>query len=329
MNTTNTDNSKNSNKGIITLLLMTLFVSAVGCSTPSNSSAVSNVVPRLNPNLSIRHTASASHGGFEVQGVKLAKYMKQHRAVLFGATSLKVVRAKVGQNGEPLVYFSATASAQDRQSVKFGAVTPITADGYFLTANHNFNESMEYSLIMAENGNASIKSIRIVWQNPETDMALIKADIKTSNFYRWAQEKQPAQEPVMVASTKGHPTRGNLITRIPNLENASDSSYEILHDSLVIGGDSGSPLVNLRGELLGVNVASLTWKTKTNPEGIMISKAVRPSVNQIQTLVNDDRSQTPQTEMTIRLASFQSDLDDLNNIADIDVQLVSGVKSLR
>ena len=172
----------------------------------------------------------------------------------------------------------------------FAAAVPIAEDGYFLTAGHVVNDASSLVLIRyfePENAEAKLQklSIRIVWQPPpslplrsstgmEMDDPLLGSDIaivhaKGDSLAPFTMISQPPQidEPIVIAGWPiGHPgvarmAAGRVLSVIERDPVGDAPAYAIIgHDAPTVRGDSGGPVLDRQGKLIGVNSAG-GWST--------------------------------------------------------------------
>ena len=246
----------------------------------------------------------------------LAKQLHRKRTILFGTTALNIVATDTDSKGDAVVYFLPNENKHDRQTIKFGSVTPITQDGYFLTADHNLDQANNYSIIHSAKNETHKKQVRVIWRDTQSDLALIHADINTPDFYRWSTQDLAKNDQVLVSATKGKPSPGTLLTDIKGNYHPDYEAQVVLHNGRVIPGDSGSPLVDGAGQLVGINVASMSH----------ISKAVRPAIANIEALIEADRTGS-EPNYTFENSDLVSD-DARNHVEFIDVKVTPVSRTL-
>lgn len=144
-----------------------------------------------------------------------------------------------------------------RAQMGTGSGVIINADGYIITNNHVINNSDELSVTL--NNNKTYKA-EIVGSDPKTDIALlkIKAD-EDLPFVTFADSDQAkigewvlaVGNPFNLTSTV---TAGIISAKSRDLSGTSSQSF-IQTDAAVNPGNSGGALVNVRGELIGINTA--------------------------------------------------------------------------
>ena len=145
----------------------------------------------------------------------------------------------------------------------------LTADGEVLTNNHVIDGSTEISVVVISTGKRY--KAQVVGTNPTADVALIKLDgasglstIKTGDSSKVA-EGDPIVAMGNAGGTGGEPTvvsgsvagLGRTITASDeNGQNAERLSNLIQVQADIQAGESGGPLINAKGEVIGMNTAA-------------------------------------------------------------------------
>ncbi|MEM1085450.1 MAG: serine protease [Verrucomicrobiota bacterium] len=174
-----------------------------------------------------------------------------------------------------------------------GSAVPITHDGYFITADHVLAQSSERNVfvIYGRSGKLGATRARIVWRSPGSDLAVIHAPIATPQFYRWSPPREwlPIATPVMHAgiATGFKSPSGKLITGIPP-ESGFSGARRFKHDIPLEPGDSGGPVVDSRGLLVGVNSA-VEFLVPLETAFFIESEANRPNVGKLMAMIARDR----------------------------------------
>jgi len=141
-----------------------------------------------------------------------------------------------------------------------GSGVIISPDGYVLTNNHVIRESDEIAVLIEKR---SYKA-KIVGSDPKTDLAVIK--IEASNLPVARLGDSDALEVGELVLAVGSPfslqlahsvTAGIVSGKGRTQVGVGDIDYEdfIQTDAAINPGNSGGALVNLRGELVGINTA--------------------------------------------------------------------------
>ena len=147
-----------------------------------------------------------------------------------------------------------------RPRVGSGSGVIISNDGYIITNNHVIKDAAKLEVVL--NDNRSYEAT-IIGTDPNTDLALIKIDEKNlpaillgnSDEIRVGQWVLAVGNPFNLNSTV---TAGIVSAKGRNIniinEKSAIESF-IQTDAAINPGNSGGALVNLRGELVGINTA--------------------------------------------------------------------------
>jgi len=153
-----------------------------------------------------------------------------------------------------------------------------TSDGYVITNNHVVAGADDDGIKVMLNDRREY-SAKLVGSDENTDLAVLKidaenlpvADFGDSDNLRVGQWVLAVGNPLQLTSTVTHGIvsalgRGGLgvIGREYGIENF------IQTDAAINPGNSGGPLVNLRGEVIGINVAIATTSTRFQGYGFAI-----------------------------------------------------------
>lgn len=140
-----------------------------------------------------------------------------------------------------------------------GSGVIVSADGYILTNNHVIDRAGAISVMTSDNRKFTAK---IVGTDPRTDLAVLKIDAKGLKPIAFGDsEKLRVGEWVLAI---GSPLGQNLarsvtqgIVSAKGRVNVGLADYEdfIQTDAAINPGNSGGPLVNIGGELVGINTA--------------------------------------------------------------------------
>ncbi|NJR42097.1 MAG: trypsin-like peptidase domain-containing protein [Akkermansiaceae bacterium] len=146
------------------------------------------------------------------------------------------------------------------QDADAGSVTPISADGYFMTADHVLMRSAGRNvfIISGQSGRSKPEKARIVWRSKSSDLALLHIPRKTPYYYEWTPPDRwlPAGTSLIHGgvSTGARSAAGKLVTQLPP-EGAFTGARQFKIDIPLRPGDSGGPIVDAYGRLVGINSA--------------------------------------------------------------------------
>lgn len=185
-------------------------------------------------------------------------------------------------------------SAQAPGDADGGSAAPITADGYFLTADHVLArmEGRNVFLIYGQGGRLSPAKARVVWRSEEADLALLHIPVRTPYFYQWTGPDQwlPAGTGVMHGgiSTGFRSDGGKLSTSLAP-ERAYTRNRKFKIDIPLQPGDSGGPVVDAYGRLVGINSA-VEFLVPLETAFFLDSEGTRPNVGFLEELITKDRA---------------------------------------
>jgi serine protease Do len=159
---------------------------------------------------------------------------------------------------------------KQQRAQALGSGVVVSADGYILTNNHVVEDADEVSVTLADK--REFKA-RIIGTDPRTDIAVLKVDaenlpimvlgnsskVQVGNFVLAVGEPFGLNKTVTagIISATG---RGNL-----GIEDYEDF---IQTDASINPGNSGGALVNVNGELIGINTAILTGDGSRGNQGV-------------------------------------------------------------
>ncbi|MGD9689112.1 MAG: Do family serine endopeptidase [Phycisphaerales bacterium] len=147
-----------------------------------------------------------------------------------------------------------------QQSMGSGIV--VSADGYILTNNHVIDNASKVEVTLSDDSKYVAK---IVGADPATDVAVIKIDgadfphvtLGDSDAVRVGQWVVAIGNPFGLnrTVTAGIVSAKNRVQKGPGQLNDVQYQDFIQTDAAINRGNSGGPLINLRGEVIGVNSA--------------------------------------------------------------------------
>ena len=155
---------------------------------------------------------------------------------------------------------------QPREQTATGSGVLVSRDGYLVTNNHVIENASEIEVVM--NNNKSYKA-KMVGKDKDTDLALLKIEGNDFPFIQFTNSDSvlvgewvvAVGNPFNLASTV---TAGIVSAKGRNInllgeqgQQASSTSIEsfIQTDAAVNPGNSGGALVNINGDLVGINTA--------------------------------------------------------------------------
>jgi S1-C subfamily serine protease len=174
-----------------------------------------------------------------------------------------------------------------------GSATPISQDGYFLTADHVLSRADGRRIYVIYGGGGPLKSLpaRVVWRSEKADIALLHVDSPTPLHYQFSPPSRwlPPGTPVMHGgiATGFSSDPGLLGTPLPP-EGLLTGSRKFKIDIPLQPGDSGGPVVDAQGRLIGINSA-VEFLVPMETAFFVDSEASRPNIRMIESIVASDR----------------------------------------
>jgi serine protease Do len=176
---------------------------------------------------------------------------------------------------------------QPRVEHGLGSGVIISPDGYIVTNNHVVDGATDVRVTMSDR---RILPAKVVGTDPLTDLAVIKVDGKNLPNAPWGDSTKlhPGQTVLAFGNPFGFRftvTRGivSALNR-PNLssDDARKPGQFIQTDAAINPGNSGGPLVNARGEVIGINTFLISPSGSFSGMGFAIpTQIVRPTVEKL------------------------------------------------
>lgn len=175
-----------------------------------------------------------------------------------------------------------------------GSATPISPDGYFLTADHVIEREDGRSVFVltgGEGGRLVPYRARVVWRSKKADLALLHIRHSTPDYYKWTPPSEwlPVGTPVIhgglaTGTNSGWGKLGSSLK--PERTLSHHRMFKM--DIPLQPGDSGGPVVDARGLLVGINSA-VEYLVSMETPFFIDSEASRPHLGHLTKLVHEDR----------------------------------------
>ncbi len=166
-----------------------------------------------------------------------------------------------------------------------GSGVIISPDGYIVTNRHVIDGAVDIRVTMSDR---KILTAKLVGSDPLTDLAVIKIDGHDLPSIPWgnSQDLRPGQTVLAFGNPFGFRfsvTRG-IVSALNRPNPYSDDPRKpggfIQTDAAINQGNSGGPLVDARGELVGINTFLISPSGAFSGMGFAIpSQIVRPTVD--------------------------------------------------
>ena len=172
----------------------------------------------------------------------------------FTDVAMAVSPAVVGINGE-----TDTASS-------VGSGVCVSANGYILTNSHVIHGCKHIDLYLHDKSNASAK---IIYDDPIMDLAIIRANVNMPYLKLGNSDDLVVGQDVLAVGTpmsltlshtftKGIVSSLNRTLKVGGTNGEGYMQNLIQHDASLNPGNSGGPLLNIQGEVVGINTLKIS-----------------------------------------------------------------------
>lgn len=215
----------------------------------------------------------------------MAKQIVAERAALVLVTKQEELKLWKGKR------FTPDGAPKDADG---GSAAPVAPDGYFITADHVLSrmEGKNVFVFYGRGGKFLMNKARVVWRSAGADLALLHVDAPTPYYYEWTDPGKWVSEGTEIihggVSTGYRSGKGKLSTSLAP-EGAFTGSRKFKIDIPLLPGDSGGPVVNARGQLVGINSA-VEFLVPLETAFFVDSECARPSVRQLTRIIEADRA---------------------------------------
>ena len=183
------------------------------------------------------------------------------KAVVF----VKVVKKSSRQEAPLSIfdYFFGFGDALPREQVGTGSGVIVTDDGYIVTNNHVISGASEIEVTIEDN---KVYKAQLVGTDPATDIALLKIEAENLPVISYGDSDNLRLGEWVLAIGSPYGLTSTITAGIVSAKGRSMPNYKqefkiesfIQTDAAVNPGNSGGALVNIRGELHGINTAIYT-----------------------------------------------------------------------
>ncbi|GAB4424302.1 MAG: trypsin-like peptidase domain-containing protein [Chloroflexi bacterium OHK40] len=146
-----------------------------------------------------------------------------------------------------------TVLNRGQQGMGSGSGVIISEDGYIITNNHVVEGASQLAVVFADN---SRRDAQLVGTDPLNDIAVIRVEGEVPAVAAVGDSAtlQPGETVLAIGSPLGN-FRNSVTAGVVSALNRSVGPMEglIQTDAAINSGNSGGPLINLRGEVVGIN----------------------------------------------------------------------------
>jgi len=183
------------------------------------------------------------------------------------------------------------APAEPDQVLGSGIV--VSPDGFIITNAHVVNGLRRVRVSLSLPGGQITKRARIVGVDRKDDIAVIKVTGHELQYMDVSHVAAPEQGEIVLAfgSPFGleHTVTMGIVSDVGKQTDANDSRLWIQTDAAVNPGNSGGPLVDIHGSLLGINTLVYSDRNGGGNEGIAFAIPAPTAIQIYRQLVEDGR----------------------------------------
>lgn len=160
-------------------------------------------------------------------------------------------------------------SLQSIEPTAEGSGIVMTADGYILTNAHVIEGYKKIRIVMSNN--KTYDNVKVVGQDTKSDLAVLKVDAigLTAAVFGDSTQLKVGQSVIAIGNPGGltlaSTVTNGIISGLNRSVSSTTSMTYIQTNALINPGNSGGPLVNMYGQVVGINTSKIT---ETGYEGI-------------------------------------------------------------
>jgi len=191
-------------------------------------------------------------------------------------------RRLVRQQLDPFWTLFSGGMARDRVEQSLGSGSIVRADGVVLTNHHNIAGAQEIQVVTADRREWPAT---VLLDDSHADLAVLKIDTKGERLPTIAINNASAPQVGDLVLAIGNPfgvgqtvTNGIVSAVARSDVTTNDYSYFLQTDAAINPGNSGGPLVDMNGDLIGVNTAIVSSSGASAGVGFAIPASIARQV---------------------------------------------------
>ncbi|HXV00611.1 MAG TPA: Do family serine endopeptidase [Caulobacteraceae bacterium] len=210
--------------------------------------------------------------------LSFAPIVRRAAPAVVNVYSKRQVRAQV----DPFWGMFGGGASRERTVQSLGSGSIVRADGVILTNHHNIAGASEIVVVTADRREWPAT---VLLDDPRADLAVLKIETKGERLPTIAiDDKDPPEVGDLVLAIGdpfgvGQTVTNGIVSALARSDvGISDYSSFIQTDAAINPGNSGGPLVDMSGDLIGVNTAILTGSGTSSGVGFAIPAATARQV---------------------------------------------------
>jgi len=172
-----------------------------------------------------------------------------------------------------------------------GSATPVTADGYFLSAHHVIDGYLDCTIYLCYGYESKWRKARVVWSDEAADLVLLHVEMNSPGYYRWSDPAEWLPSGTRVfhvgIATAADKLSGKILSDL-SPESPWTRNRLFKMDLPLKPGDSGGAVLDGRGNLVGINSA-VEYLVPMETAFFVDSEASRPNIHELDRIIRLDR----------------------------------------
>jgi Do/DeqQ family serine protease len=252
--------------------LLPVVVLLAACSNPNGQSNAQQIPDLAQPTRKVPSDPASMKASF-------SPVVKKASPAVVNVASRRVVR----QRADPFWdFFTGGGAPREQVQGSLGSGAIVRADGVIITNHHNIEG------VVAGNGDITVQladrrefSATVLLDDPRSDLAVLKIDTKGERLPVMAIDDQEQLEVGDLVLAMGNPfgvgqtvTNGIISALTRTDVGAADFGSYIQTDASINPGNSGGPLVDMDGDLIGINTFIISRSGSSSGVGFAIPASV-------------------------------------------------------
>lgn len=212
-------------------------------------------------------------------------------------------------------------SAKMGRGTSIGSGVAISDNGYIITNEHVVSGNETVTIYLADK---TLKNAELIWSNPALDIAVLKAEVNLPYLQIASLDEVRVGDDVIAIGTplslqfKHTVTKGivSALNRTLEVENSGGTiSYMqdlIQHDASINSGNSGGPLINSNGKVIGINALKAS-----DSEGIGFAIPIETATAAIKKIIPINSVEQTYEQAYLGLLCYDAEIAYYNNETDI------------
>jgi len=252
-------------------LLIPLLALLAACSDPATTT-------QAQPAVGLAQPSKAPPASSTTLKTSYAPVVKRAAPAVVNVASRRVVRQRV----DPFWEMFGGGAPRERVAQSLGSGAIVRADGVILTNNHVIEGADEIIVQLADKREFPA---RVLLADPRSDLAVLKIDAGAERLPVIAIDDQEVLEVGDLVLAIGNPfgvgqtvTTGIISATARSNTGITDYGFFLQTDAAINPGNSGGPLVDMDGDLIGVNTAILSRSGTSSGVGFAVPAAMARQV---------------------------------------------------